>query len=257
MTSQPPVPAARWVVPLRSLQRPLLRLVCFHYAGAGPSVFREWPRLLPPSVEVCAVHLPGRETRLREKPLAEMPPLVEALAEHLCAFLDLPVAFFGHSMGAVLAFEVARSHRKWGRQLPEYLFVSGRRAPQLPCTRLPVGHLPDAEFVDEINRRYQAIPDVVRQDPGLMALFLPALRADFALLDSYVCTPEEPLNCPIAAFGGADDEHISAADLSLWREQTTAAFTAQMFPGGHFFVNSVRQDLVGAIAGLLGRREYP
>jgi surfactin synthase thioesterase subunit len=234
-----------------------LRLVCFHYAGAGPSVFREWPRLLPPSVEVCAVHLPGRETRLREKPLAEMSPLVEILGEHLRPFLDLPVSFFGHSMGAVLAFEVARYQRRHGRRMPEYLFVSGRRAPQLPWIRSPIGHLPDAEFVDEINRRYQAIPDVVRQDPALMALFLPALRADFALLDTYLCTPEEPLSCPIAAFGGVADDLVSAEDLSLWRDQTTAAFTALLFPGGHFFVNSARQDLVAAIAGFLTRRGLP
>lgn len=231
------------------------RLFCFHYAGVGASVYRLWPAALPADLEVCAVQLPGRGNRLREPALPSIPALVEALLPELRPQLDLPFAFFGHSMGAVLASEVARALHRHG-PTPRHLLVSGRRPPHWP-TPDPLLHLlPDAEFVTEINRRYGGIPPEVAQHKELLDLLLPCLRADIAALETHTPPPSrEPLSCPISVFGGAADPLTPRDHLDAWRSETTGAFRVRVFPGDHFYLNACREallaDLTATVAPLL------
>lgn len=238
-----------WLTCLRPKPQAKLRLFCFHYAGGGALSFRSWSDSLPPTVEVCAIELPGRGTRLMEPPFTQLEPLIQELTPVLLPYLNKPFAFFGHSMGALVSFELARILRKKYDLSPVHLFVSGRRAPQVPDPDPPIHTLPEHEFLDEL-RRYNGTPESVLENAELMQLFLPTLRADFAVLETYVYTPEPLLDCPITAFGGLEDWKASCDDLEAWREQTNAEFSLQMFPGDHFFIHSAQPLLLQ----LLSRR---
>ena len=212
------------------------RLFCFPYAGGGASFFRTWPERLPPEIEVCAVQLPGRENRLNETPFDKLSSLIDALAEVLYPYLDFPFAFFGHSLGALISFELTRRLRRQKTPCPKQLFVSGRRAPQIPDPDPPIHQLPDAEFTEEL-RRFNGTPQAVLDNPELMEVFLPLLRSDIRLDETYVYDHEAPLDCSISAFGGLADEETSREELAAWCEQTRSRFSIQMFPGDHFFLN--------------------
>ena len=214
-----------------------LRLFCFPYAGGGARIYRNWPRLLAPSVEVCAANLPGREGRLKERPFTQMDPLIEALAENLGPFFDRPFAFFGHSMGAMISFELARRLRRTGGPMPVHLFVSGRRAPQLPDPEPPTYDLPRDEFIDSL-RRLNGTPHEVLQNDELLQLVIPLLRADFELVQTYDYREEVPLDCPITAFAGLDDVEVSRDEVRGWERQTTKGFSHLTVPGDHFFIHA-------------------
>jgi surfactin synthase thioesterase subunit len=216
-------------------------------------VFRAWWRAFPGEIEVCSVQPPGREHRLAETLFTEFAPYVESLTESLAWRLNLPCAFFGHSLGALAAFECARRLRRRGQKGPEVLFASGCRAPQTPMREKRVGSLPDDLFVEEL-RKLNGTPQEALEHPELMALLLPVVRADFAVYESYEFRPETPLDCAIHAFGGVSDERVTRADLAGWSEQTTAAFSARMFPGDHFFLHPAQRGIVQAITAELERR---
>ncbi|HEV8241006.1 MAG TPA: thioesterase domain-containing protein [Thermoanaerobaculia bacterium] len=226
-----------------------LRLFCFPYAGGGTAAFRDWQRQLPGSIEVCPVLLPGREARIGEPAVDRLRPLVAALEEALATALDLPYAFFGHSVGALVAFELARALRRRGTAPPAHLFVSAHPAPQLP-ERERRHDLPDDELIAEL-RRFQGTPDEVLDHPELMRLLLPTLRRDFAVAETCEHVPEPPLDSPITAFGGLADPRADRGALLPWQEQTRGAFKLRMFPGGHFFLDSDRDLLLQTIAGEL------
>jgi medium-chain acyl-[acyl-carrier-protein] hydrolase len=236
-----------WVLQFRRKTGPRLRLFCFPYAGGGAAVYRGWAEQVQPEVEVCSVRLPGREARLAEPPFTRAADLAQALAGALEPLLDVPFAFFGHSMGALAAFELARELRRRGGPLPARLLVSGARAPGRPDREPPVRELPDTEFVAEVRRRYDGIPGAVLDNPELVQLLLPCLRADFTLVETYRPVDEPPLACPISCYGGLDDHHVSREDLEAWRGQTSSAFTLRMFPGDHFFLHSSESSLRRAI----------
>lgn len=224
-----------------------LRLFCFPYAGGGASIYRTWSGVLPPEIEIYPVQPPGRETRLREKGFTQVPALIEALTPALEPYLNVPFAFFGHSMGALTSFELTRQLQRQGGPMPVHLFLSGHRAPQLPKEGDPIFHLPEPEFVEEL-RRLNGTPDQVLQNEELMKLMLPILRADFELCDTYDYTQEEPLPVPITAYGGLQDVEVSRDQLSGWREQTSGQFTMRMFPGDHFYLHSARALLMQTLA---------
>ncbi len=239
--------ASSWLLRAGGDRRARVRLVCLPYAGGGGSVYMPWARQLP-MVDVCAVQLPGRENRLREPAYTRFAEMMDATVQVLRPHLDMPFALFGHSMGALIAFELARRLRAEGAPAPAHLFVSGHRAPQLPNPRAPLAHLPDAEFLDELRTRYDGVPTEVLRHPDLMALLLPCLRADLALVEDYRCRAEEPLACPISVYGGEDDPVANEAELAAWRAQTRGAFTLTRFAGTHFFIRSAREELLAALA---------
>lgn len=234
-----------WIV--RSKPQPYLRLFCFPYAGGGASLFRLWSDKLPSEVEVCPVQLPGRENRLRETAFTLLTPLIQALAQAFRPYMDIPYAFFGYSMGALISFELARYLRKTRSPGPLHLFVAAHRAPQLPQAHPDLHPLPETAFIDALDH-LGGTPTTVRQHAELMQLMLPMLRADFALCETYVYSADDPLSCPITAFGGEQDTHVSLASLSAWREQTQGSFTLNILPGNHFFLHSQQQLLLQAIS---------
>ena len=239
-----------WIVTPQPNPQARYRLFCFPYAGAGASIFNSWQAQLPPEVELCALQLPGRENRLTESPQTRLKPLIETLTPIIKPYLDLPFAFFGHSLGAWIAFELIRELRRQQYPLPSQFFVSGSKAPQLMDLNPPIHRLVDDKFLAKI-KSFQGTPEAVLQDPRLMELFLPALRADFAVLETYFYAGEDPLNCPITVFGGKDDSQVTTEQLMAWQQQTEGEFSSQMLAGGHFFLHSARQELLKAIAAQL------
>jgi medium-chain acyl-[acyl-carrier-protein] hydrolase len=211
-------------------------LFCFPYAGGLATVYRPWAALLPSDVELCAIELPGRGARLKEAPVRQLMALVEAAADGLRPALDRPFALFGHSMGALVAFELARRLSAQGLA-PLHLFVSGHAAPHLDSVEPPMHPLPDGEFIARL-RDLNGTPPEALQDPELMEIMLPILRADFIACEQHVPAPEPLLDVPMSAFGGIDDPEVSAERLEAWRPYTTRRFVARRFPGDHFFLNA-------------------
>jgi medium-chain acyl-[acyl-carrier-protein] hydrolase len=224
-----------------------LRLFCFPYSGGNSFIFRNWQARLPQAVELCAVQLPGRAARLKEQPFSHLKPLVEAVAAAISPAFDKPFAFFGHSMGALISFELARFLRRRQMPQPVHLFVSGRRGPQVPDTDPPFHDMPEPEFIKEL-RRLNGTPGELFEHEELMQVFIPLLRADFSVCQTYVYTPEPPLDCSITAYGGAADPEIRDERLQAWREQTTALYHARIFPGDHFFLNTAQEQVLKALS---------
>jgi medium-chain acyl-[acyl-carrier-protein] hydrolase len=220
-----------------------VRLVCLPYAGGGLSAFRTWSGRLLPNVDPLVMVFPGRGPRLRETPATRLRELAASLASVVEGEGPRRLAFFGHSLGALLAFEIVRELTRRGAAPPIHLFVSSRRGPRLPEPGEDVHKLPDAEFVDEVQRRYDAVPEEVRSEPELMELLLPALRADFEMLETYEYVAEPPLECPITAISGLEDDRVPLESLQAWRDETVGPFRVRRFPGGHFYFRQADEEL--------------
>ena len=182
-----------------------------------------------------------------------MSKLVDALAKEITAFSDHPFAFFGHSMGAIVAYETARRLRTIGAGQPVHLFLSARAAPHLQDDSNPLRFLDDETFIDRLHRTYGAVPEAIRRSAELREVFLPILRADVELLETYAEDASEPLNCPITALGGKSDPAISKEMLAGWRTRTSAVFMQHEFPGEHFYINSEREAVIATILDDLAR----
>lgn len=236
----------RWIVSHRPNADARLRLFCFSYAGGGASVFRSWGEALAPDVEVFAVQPPGRESRVAEPAYKRIGPLIADLSEAIGPYLDRPFAFYGHSMGALVAFELARHLRRAGQPEPSRLMLAAYRAPQLPNPNIKIYHLPDE--VLKVVLQTDGTPARILQNDQLMQAMLPTLRADFELCDTYEYSPAAPLSCPIAIFGGLEDVRISASDQEGWRIHSDTDCSFTRLPGGHFFVHSAQDLLLAAVA---------
>lgn len=243
--------------PWISLRRPNpdagMRLFCFPYAGGGASIYRNWQENFPASIEVCPVQLPGREARLREPLFTDIATLVESTAQALLPFFDKPFAFFGHSMGALISYELAHLLRKDKAAVPAYLFVSGHRAPRFKSRESVTYSLPDGEFFDEL-RRLNGTPKQVLEHSELMAFIGPLLRADFEICGTYLYSQKSPLECPITAFGGISDNELPREKIEAWREYTSGPFSMRMLPGDHFFLHTAQPEMILTIARQLLRQ---
>jgi medium-chain acyl-[acyl-carrier-protein] hydrolase len=227
---------------------PTLRLFCLPFAGVGPSAFRGWSQDLPADIEAVCVHLPGRESRLREASVPDVTALANGIAGAIEPLSSEPFALLGHSLGGLIAFEVARALRQRALPLPVTLFVSACRAPHLPYPFPPLRGLDDLELLQCLNERYDgSVPREVLESPELRALLVPALRADLAALETYRHQDQPALECPITAFGGTDDLTLTNEALQDWRLHTSQAFRHRSVRGGHFYLQSARRQVIDAI----------
>jgi surfactin synthase thioesterase subunit len=222
------------------------RLFCFPNAGGGSSAFQSWEHELPATVEVWAVQLPGRGARAAEPVHRRLGPLVAALHEAIEPHLDVPFAFFGHSMGALVAFELTRQLRRAGAAQPAGLFLAAFRAPQLPNPYIKIYHLPDEVLKTVLLN--EGTPDLVLRNDTVMSALLPTIRADFEVCDTFEYVQEPPLSMPISVFGGEEDLLVGRDALEPWNVQTAAKFELTMLPGTHFFVHSARDLLLAEIS---------
>jgi medium-chain acyl-[acyl-carrier-protein] hydrolase len=238
-----------WLEHVSGNPRAAWRLFCFPYAGGSAAIYRRWGNGPLADCEVCPVQIPGRERRIAERPIDRMTRLAGAVAAALP--LDKPFALFGHSMGALLAFETTRQLRRLGAPAPFHLFVSGAPAPQL-CPNRPQRHrLGHEQFQAEV-RKLGGTPEEVFADPELLDLVLPTLRADFAAIDTYIYRDEAAFACPITALAGDRDREVDHFEVMEWRAQTQARFHFHLFAGDHFFITESSDSVRSLVAAALG-----
>ncbi|MFF9008092.1 thioesterase II family protein [Streptomyces goshikiensis] len=246
------VAAANWTAGARDPRAPL-RMLCFAHAGGGSALFLPWRRMLAPEIDVVPVLLPGRERRIHEAPYTRMTDLVEDLVPALEPLLDRPYMLFGHSMGAMVAYEMAQRLRP----APAMTFVSGRRMPGVTGERHLLG---DRELVDVVAG-LGGTPSAVLDSPDLAHLFLPCLRADFTLVETYRPAATPPLAGPLTALTGDADPEVSPAQMARWAELTTGGFGLHVFPGDHFYLKglpeALRRTLLDAARRVTARPATP
>jgi medium-chain acyl-[acyl-carrier-protein] hydrolase len=233
-----------------------MRLFCFPYAGSSSAIYRTWSKEVPREIELVPAVLPGREFRVRESAYTRVEPLIETLTREIAPFLDKPFAFFGHSMGAIVSFELARRLRSEHRVEPDHLFVSGRRSPRIPRRDPYIHDLPDAKFFEELER-LNGTPREVLEHEELMEILTPMLRADFALCYSYTYIPSEPLRCPITVLGGTQDEENPGDELETWCAETTGGCQVHILEGDHFFINQRQTAILKIIQRALVAKIQP
>ncbi|MEU6485835.1 alpha/beta fold hydrolase [Streptomyces sp. NPDC046887] len=225
-----------------------LRLLCFPYAGGNAQNYVRWRRHLEPDIEVRPMQLPGHGERISEPPRHRWDDLLADIRTRLPSPTDRPIALFGHSLGALLAFECAHILVAEHGVQPVRLLVSGHRAPHLPLREEVLHHLPDPEFLARLSERSRTLRALT--DPGFRKLLLPMLRADFTASETYTHTERPPLTCPITALAGEQDEDARLPEVAAWQKQTTGPFELTPFPGDHFFIDDAWQ----AVAATVGDR---
>jgi medium-chain acyl-[acyl-carrier-protein] hydrolase len=225
-----------------------LRLFCFAHAGGSAAIYRRWGDVLPPEVEVCAIEMPGHGFRHAETPYSNLVSLIARSAEDIVPELDRPFAFFGHSLGGLLCFELVQALRREGRNLPTALFISASRAPQLPLPTRHIHRLPDHEFVQAIGS-LGGIPPRVLDKLKNRQFMLPALRADLAMFETYNYQLSPPLGIPIHVFGGTRDGIVGLNELEPWQEHTDVGMSLNIVDGDHFsIIKDEKTPLVSSIA---------
>ncbi len=219
----------------RDMEGEGVRLFCLPHAGSGAAAFYRWKRMLPAGVQVCPVLLPGREIRLAERPMLRVSEIVDGLMEDLRGELGQPYAVFGHSMGALLAYEWVRRIATEGLPCPVRLIVSGRDAPHALAGQRLLHRLEDEAFVRALGEKYGGVPEGFLEDAELREVFLPILRADLEVVEMYEYAAGDRLGCPVMGLAGTRDQSVSEAGLTAWGELTSGEFTEQRFAGDHFY----------------------
>lgn len=240
--------ATPWILKGQLNPEARCRLFCLPHSGSGASQFSSWQKFFPDILEVCPIQLPGRESRLREAPLTQIQRMAEILASELKQYLDRPYILYGYSLGALIAFELARQLRRQKVALPICLYALARPAPHLAQTKHPLHQLPDDTFLVELCRQFDGMSPAILQDKELMNLLLPILRADVTALETYVYQAEDPLQCSIRAFGGSSDTTTTEEEMRGWKQHTLGSFEMRIFPGDHFFIRTNQQSIIDSIA---------
>ncbi|HEV7881033.1 thioesterase II family protein [Bradyrhizobium sp.] len=232
------------------------KLICFHHGGGGASSFNGWYRLLPPSIDMFRVQLPGREDRLEEGLIGNIDGVLRGLVPQLAPLLDGPTVFYGHSLGAIVAFEAVRRVRRDGHRLPEALFVSGRRAPHLPLSHAPFGLAIEDDLIGYLASM-GGMPDALLKRAHWRNQLFPIVREDLNISDLYVYRQEAPLPCPITFFAGGSDPWVKPAERQDWQVHTASKFRLIELAGGHFFSREEQAIIVAEIIGSLRHHAGP
>ena len=239
-----------WLTTADTTVPPRARLFCIPFAGGSPVVFRSWQEHFPADIQVCALNFPGRGNRMTEPSLRRMDTLVAQAADAMAPLLDVPFAILGHSLGALIGYELAVHLREKGHGDPFLLVASAARGPQLPDPYPPLHHLPRDQFIEGMQDRYGGIPREILNEPDLLALLIPPLQADLELFETYRYTPRPPFSCPVAVFGGNEDHRLDDLQYRAWQEVTTGPLTVTMVPGGHFFIQEQGSRVAAAVAAV-------
>lgn len=221
-------------------------LHCFPFAGGSAHFYKDWGQLELGHIQGYAIELPGRGLRAREALIPGFSGLIQDLVRNIAPVLEPPYAFFGHSMGALLAFEFTRSLESLGAPLPSHLFLSACRAPHLPGRNKPWHALPEDELISEVEQLEGAPPGAL-QNKDIRAMMMPVLRADFRLAEQYSHAATGPINVPVSVFGGTSDPLVNPDELAAWSMHTNDLRRVRLFPGGHFYLNYHAGDVVDAI----------
>lgn len=233
------------------------RLICFPWAGGGPSAFREWSAALPAEIEVWGVCLPAHEGRIAEAPMTDLLAASVEICNALEAMRTLPISLVGHSLGAWLAFEVARRMEQRGSPV-RHLIVSGRRAPAIPHEMEQLSGLDDQQLLDRVRHLYGGIPDELWKQPEILEAVLPAFRGDLTMLENYRYERGPKLTSRIVAMGGESDPHTSSPGwLDGWCAETSNSCQVARFPGGHFFIQSASAEVLRTVRAELGPAPAP
>jgi medium-chain acyl-[acyl-carrier-protein] hydrolase len=230
-----------WFEYLSREKSPDLRLFCFPYAGGSAEIYRHWQKWFPPNISICLVYLPGRGKRMRESAFTRVSALVGAIADRMGSEIRAPYALYGHSMGALVSFELSwELIRRYGIG-PQHLFVSGHNAPKWPRTRPITFNLPDDDFLLRL-KQLNGTPRDVLENPDLMELFSGILRADFEMVETYEYQHRGRLNCPITVYSGLEDQDVSLEACHGWSDQTTSRCRIRMLNGDHFFIRDPKSE---------------
>lgn len=239
-----------WFITTNPNPDAVLRLICLPYAGGHASVYSAWAKLLPDTIEVVAIQLPGRANRFSEKAYTSMDDLIRALYADFIALLDKPYAIFGHSLGSRIGFELLRVLMRDHRLAPARFIASGGRPPHLPALSAPLSELSDEDLIKKL-KKFNGTPSLVLENAELLELYLPLLRADFKLAESHQLDAIEKLHCPVSVFSGIDDVNIPEEDMLRWRDLFHGDIKIDFFEGDHFFIEQQQEKVVHSIADIL------
>jgi medium-chain acyl-[acyl-carrier-protein] hydrolase len=247
----------RWITALKKAEAPKrATLLCLHYAGGSSGIFRHWDAALPPGVDLLAVDLPGRAARFGEPLIFRLESVVDgllaALQRETPDITTRPLILFGHSMGALIGFELARQLGDRTDATPAHLIVSGAQAPSLPHLEPPCRDLPKEKFIAEL-KRMGGTDDAILQNDELLDVLEPMLRADFTIAETYQPQPGAHTLCDITALGGECDPFIKPERIRAWSVHTSGAFDAHMFAGGHFFINEQKEEVLDVVRSVIDR----
>ncbi len=230
----------------RNGSTPSVRLFCFHFAGGSALSFKSWPQYLPKNIELIAIQLPARDGRYTETALTDTRKIVDALSQEIAPYLDMPYIIFGHSLGALISYELLQALNKPNVRPPHLFIPSAYRAPHLPARAKPAYTLPDKDFIIRLEE-FEGTSKTVLDNEELMAAFLPRIRADFQVLETYQYQQRTRLNTRILAVMGKDDSHVKDTELMEWEGHTQKSFACRFFEGGHFFIQTAEKELIQMI----------
>lgn len=246
----------KWFIRSQHRSQVDLRIFCFPYAGGSAATYLPWTDWLPYNVELVAIQPPGRATRMLEPAHSNMQQLIAQLIPNLSCVMDRPYIMLGHSVGSRVAFELLNQLSKYNYPYPHHFIASGSRGPHIKSTNKPTHHLPDDDFIKKL-RELNGTPEAVLQNDELMALFLPMLRADFKLSETYLHSSSSIFSCPISVLSGKEDTDISLADLKSWGQFFSHPPDLHILPGGHFFIEEhrgiVKEKLLTIVQGVLSK----